>query len=405
MLENLSGHSWVEINLDAISHNYKSVKERLDPNVKVLGVVKADAYGHGALEVSRLLVSCGIDMLGVTTVQEGRFLRERGIEAPILVFGSFLPSEAGVIVQYGLVATVAGMDSIEWLEKALAGKAQQLAVHIKIETGMGRLGFWPEEAVAAAKRIKEAPNLILDGVYSHLSTAMNSRNTYVQRQISIFKNVLAGLKGAGITGFTAHLANSAAIMNFPETHLDMVRAGTLLYGQSPAGPDAKIDLRDPWSLKTRVIYLKDLPPGHSVGYGRTYVTKRKTRMALLPLGYVDGISMEPILKPSGLTDMLKGMAKIMLQYIGHSRVRIPVHFPGGTGYVIGKPGMQLTMVDATDIPDIEVGTPACVTARRTAVNPAISKVFMKNSEIIAITRFDEKSSSPPDSKKEENLVQ
>lgn len=390
MIENISDRSWIEINLDAIEHNLRSIRDSLSKNVKILGVVKADAYGHGALEVSRFLVSRGVDMLGVTTVQEGQFLREHGIEAPILVFGPFLPAEAEIVVKYNLAATVADMASIQWLEEALKGEDRQISVHLKVETGMGRLGFWPKEAVLAANRIKETAGLTLDGVYSHLAAAMTPNNSYTLRQIGIFKNFLAELKKAGISDITAHLANSGAIINYPQAHLDMVRAGTLLYGQSPSGPNEKIDLRDPWSLKTRVIYIKDLPPGHSVGYGRTFVTRRKTRMALLPLGYVDGISMEPVLKPSGFLDVLKGLIKIILQYIGHSKVRLPVLFPGGKGYIIGKPGMQLTMVDVTGIPDIEVGTTASVTARRTAISPDIPKVYREKGEIIAVMRSERK---------------
>lgn len=403
MIGTLSDRSWVEVNLDAIEHNLSTIRDRLSKNVKILGVVKADAYGNGALEVSRLLVSRGVDMLGVTNVQEGQLLREHGIEAPILVFGPFLPAEARIIIKYNLVATAADMAAIEWLENALKEEEREILVHLKVETGMGRLGFWPDEAVRAAKRIKDTPGLILDGVYSHLATAMKAENSYALRQIKIFKNLLAELREAGITGFTAHLANSGAIINYPESHLDMVRAGTLLYGQSPSGSNAGLNLRDPWSFKTRVIYVKELPRGHSVGYGRTFVTKRETRVGILPLGYVDGISMEPVLKPAGLIDLLKGLAKLILYYIGYSKVRQSVLFPGGKGYIIGKPGMQLTMVDITGIPDIAVGTTASVIARRTAVSPAIAKAYLEKSQIIAITRLEEKSITPLADKKEGNL--
>lgn len=387
MIEPKLDRSWIEINLDAIDHNLNSIRNRVSKNIKILGVVKADAYGHGALEVSRFLVSRGVDMLGVTTVQEGQYLREHGIAAPILVFGPFLPAEAEIIADNNLIATVADMAAIKWLEEAIKkGKEKEIAVHLKVETGMGRLGFWPEDGVLAAVRIKETPGLVLEGVYSHLATAMTPNNSYTQKQIGVFKNFLAELKKSGITGFTAHLANSGAIINYPQAHFDMVRAGTILYGQATSGHNDKIDLRDPWSLRTRVVYLKELPPGHSVGYGRTFVTRRKTRMALLPLGYVDGISMEPVLKPSGILDMLKGLIKIVLQYVGHSKVRLPVQFPGGKGYIIGKPGMQLTMVDVTGLPDIEVGTTAGVTARRTAISPDIPKVYRENGQIIPVMR-------------------
>lgn len=386
-MNKLPGSSWVEIDLGAIQDNLSRVRAKLGPDTKILGVVKADAYGHGALEISRFLVSRGIAMLGVTSVQEARHLREGGIEAPILIFGPFLPEEIQTIIDYNLIATVADYNSIDLLESALSGQRREIRVHLKIETGMGRLGFWPTEALKAAGRIRATTGLVLDGVYSHLSTAMYPGDSYALKQISCFKSVLAELKAAGITGFTAHLANSAAVLNYPEAHLDMVRVGTLLYGQAPAGLDSKIELRDPWSLKTRVVYLKELPAGHSVGYGRTYTTRRKTKMALLPLGFVDGIAMEPTLRPSGLLDLLKGLAKLLLLYLGHSRMRIPVIFPDGKGYVMGKPGMQLTMVDVTGLRSIEVGTTACIKARRTAVNPLITKVYLENGRIVGISDF------------------
>lgn len=373
---------WVEVNKDAIRHNYREIKSRLASQVKLLGVVKADAYGHGALEVGRVLEDLGIDMLGVTSVEEGAALRRSGVQAPILVFGPFLEGEAPSIVREGLTATVASFDAIGWLGQALKGTEKNVKVHLKVETGMGRTGFWPREAAAAAAHVRDIPGLILEGVYTHLATAMWGNKAYAEKQYSLLLEAMDNLDKAGFAGLISHIANSAAILNLPHMHLDMVRAGTILYGQYPVPAlEGTLNLKDPWVFKARVVHISVLPPRHTIGYGRTFRTRRKTRVAILPVGFVDGVQVEPVFKPAGLLDLAKGIAKLILNFLGHPRAAQPVVFSSGKGRILGKVGMQLTMVDITGLTGIEVGATALVPARRTAVSSGIPRVYTEDLQV------------------------
>jgi len=368
---------WVRIELGAIRFNYQQIRAQLKPQVRVLAVVKGEAYGHGAVEVSRLLEGLGANMLGVTTVAEGVELRRNGLTAPILVFGPFLPEEATSIILHDLTATIASLEAINWLGTAAQELCRQIPVHFKLETGMGRTGLWPEEIVTATSALTKFPELQLEGIYTHLATAAWADSSYANQQFKLFQQMIIELETCGYTGLLRHIANSAALLKYPHMHLDMVRTGTLLYGQYPTPSLEKtIQLEDPWSFQAKVNYIRELPAGHSVGYGRTYTTTKPTRVAVIPVGFSDGLQMEPVLKPVNLLEVIKGSAKLLLQYLGHSRMDVPIIFPAGRGRIIGKIGMQLSMVDITGIQGIEIGTVANIPLRRTAVNPLIAKVFV-----------------------------
>lgn len=376
------GPRWVEVNLDAIRHNYRQIRQRLDRQVKILSVVKADAYGHGALEVARLLESAGTDMLGVTTVDEGKKLREGKVSVPILVFGPFLPEEMETIAEHGLTATVSALEALSWLKQAPLRSGRPIKLHLKVETGMGRSGLWPDQVVEAAEEIMSRPGLVLEGVYSHLATAMWPDKSYALHQFRVFQQAVNKLEKAGINGLIRHISNSAAIVALPEMQLDMVRVGTLLYGQYPHPRMAGVlDLQDPWTMKAKVLQVRELPAGHSVGYGRTYKTSRRTKIALLPVGFVDGLQVEPVLKPVNLWELVKGMIKLILQYLNYTGANQAFEFPQGKGSIIGKVGMQLTVVDVTGVPGVEVGTAARVPVRRTAVSPAIPRVYLEGDKV------------------------
>lgn len=377
---------WVEIDTEALQHNFRQVRGRLDPAVKLLAVVKADAYGHGALGTAQLLEELGADMLGVTSVAEGVFLRENGITSPLLIFGPFLPAEAPLIVEHGLTASIAAFNQIGWLREALCRYNGEIKVHLKIETGMGRTGLRPQEAAAAALEIISAPGLALEGVYSHFAAAMRQDKTYTLKQFARFKEALESLEQAGIRGLIRHIANSAALLDLPETHLDMVRTGTLLYGQFPSPRHEKcLALKNTWRFVSRIIYLKELPAGHSIGYGCTYKTRRSSRIAVIPVGFTDGFQMEPLLKPAGILDLIKGIAKQILYYLNHPLATPVLILFGEDGQklgsvrAVGKIGMQLTMIDVTGINGAETGTLVQAPIRRTAVNPTVPRVYVSGS--------------------------
>jgi alanine racemase len=221
---------WVEINLDAVVHNFREVRRLVSPDVKIMAVVKSDAYGHGAVEISHALEEAGADMLAVTTIEEGRELIQNGITLPVLVFAPLLPSQVKTVLDYGLIPTI---DSIAALE-ALARQAAEIGIkagfHLKVETGMGRSGVLPEEVGHFISRMHSLSSLSLQGIYSHLATAMAGKKHHAQKQFQVFCRVLDQFKKEQYPYGTAHISNSAALLDLREMELDMVRVGTLLYG-------------------------------------------------------------------------------------------------------------------------------------------------------------------------------
>lgn len=385
MSQSFLASKWVEVNIDVIKENYQLLRQNMHSNIKILGVVKADAYGLGAIEIGRVLEKMGINMLGVTTIEEGRELRQGGIKIPILVFGSFFPENIKDIIEQDLTITIANEEVLKWLSYELAGVRKKIKVHLKIETGMGRLGFWPNQAVGAARRINEISALELEGVYSHLATAMWADKSYAYEQFSKFQKAIADLKQEGFFDLLCHIANSAAAIKMPDMHLDMVRIGTLLYGQYPSPYIKKyITIKEPWSLKARVLSINELAPGYSVGYGRAFKTKRRTKIAVIPVGYVDGLQLEPLAKPSGFIDLCKVLAKTILRFFGYKKVQPYVMFKDGRGYIAGKVGMQLTMVDVTHLKGVEVGSEVFIPARRTAVNAMLPRIYVENQKVVSI---------------------
>lgn len=284
------------INLDDIAHNVRQVRRAVGPRVLVMAVVKADAYGHGAVPVARTALAGGADRLAVAIVEEGVALREAGIDAPILVMGWTPPGQLALALAHDLDLTVFSPEDARALNDAAARLRRRPRVHIKIDTGMGRLGFRAESAATTAvvERICRLPALDVEGVYTHFA-ASESDPEFTAQQLEVFGELLAGLRRAGIEFAIRHAANSGAIWGLPPSHLDMVRPGISLYGYHPAGWEAAgrpgmPDLRPALTWVTRVAQVREVGPGTSVSYGRTYVTAGWERLATLPVGYADGFS-------------------------------------------------------------------------------------------------------------------
>ena len=292
MIDNksLNGYlTWAEIDLKAIARNVQAVKKRLDPTVGVMAVVKANAYGHGAVEVARAALAAGAEWLAVNRVEEGVALRQAGIEARTLVLGYCPPGQAGLVVEHNITPAVTTLDTAE----ALAERAQKLnrefVIHVKIDTGMGRLGLLPEEAVDFVGALAEFSGLKIEGVFSHLATADDPDPSFSRRQLQVYQDVTQALEAAGIEIPLHHLANSAAGLQLPETNHHLVRLGVAMYGLTPSIKlDLPVELRPAMTLKTRVARLRVLPAGAAVGYGRTFVAPEPTAVALAPVGYGDG---------------------------------------------------------------------------------------------------------------------
>jgi Alr-MurF fusion protein len=322
--------TWVEVDLEAIAYNVRRIVEMVGPEVVVLAVLKADGYGHGANRVARTALNNGARYLGVASINEGAALRHSGITAPILVLGYTPAWQAREVVLNGLSATLFNLDVARALSRAAGDLTGQVPVHVKVDTGMGRLGLLPDEVVSFVLELRALPNLVLEGVFTHFSVA-DSDSDYTRWQLDRFRQVLGALAEAGIHIPLAHAANSAAVLSLPESYLDMVRPGIALYGlhpsrQVPCPPDFRPAMR----FKTQIAQVKALPAGSYVGYGNTYQTTGTQRIAVLPVGYADGFRRTPCTW-------------------GEVLVR------GRRAPIVGRVSMDQTMIDVTAIPDVRQG--------------------------------------------------
>lgn len=281
--------SWTEVDLAAVRHNIRAINDLLGPSSRVWAVVKTNAYGHGLVEVARAAAEAGAAGLAAAAYAEGAKLRRAGVQAPVLLLWAGDPRRAAGIVRLGLTQTVCD----EAMPRALSRAAQRLGlparVHLKIDTGMGRLGVSPQEAATYAQFLSALPRIRLEGVFSHLASAEAEDAGYARLQCGRFSDALASLAAAGVEPGVRHLANSAAALRFPEMRLDGVRAGLLTYGIRPDAPGlAPVSLRPVLQWKTRVAFVHRLPAGSSVSYGCTYTAHRESSIGVLPLGYADG---------------------------------------------------------------------------------------------------------------------
>ncbi|MBI5166383.1 MAG: alanine racemase [candidate division NC10 bacterium] len=341
------------VDLDAIAHNIQEVKIRVGPSVKVMAVVKADGYGHGALEVARTALEAGASWLGVALPEEGAKLRVAGITAPILVLGPTSPTQAGLIVGFGLAQTLTTWEQAQALSQEARSQGRDIGVHLKVDTGMGRIGVAPAEALGLAKKVARLPALRLEGAMTHFADADSREKGYARAQLQTFLAVIAELTGAGIPILYRHAANSAAILDLPEAYLDLVRPGIMIYGYYPSAEVSRsLKLRPALTLRTEVACLKEVLPGTSVSYGRTFVTSRRTRVATLPIGYADGYSR--LLSNSGEA-LIHGC-------------RVPV---------IGRVCMDMIMVDVTEIPQVCPGDEAVLYGRQGETEISVEEVAAK----------------------------
>jgi alanine racemase len=281
--------TYIEVDLSMIGQNLAHVRTLVSPDVKIMGVVKANAYGHGMVEVARYLEKRGVDILGVALVQEAVVLRNAGITKPILVFYGATVDEFPLYASYDFIITVSSLAGAEALQDYMSTVRSQIQVHMKTDTGMGRIGVRYTEAAALAEKIAGLPNLILSGLYSHLATSEGDDPEYVSLQTERFNSVAGEMKRRGIEVEHIHLANSGGILNYPETHGTLVRPGIMLYGYPPGTHTVNSNaLRPALSLRSRIGFLKEAGPGVSISYGRRFTTSKPTRIGTVPIGYGDG---------------------------------------------------------------------------------------------------------------------
>jgi alanine racemase len=291
--------AWVDVDLDALEHNLHAIR-RCAPGVKMMAVVKADGYGHGAVGVSRALAAAGVDWLGVALLEEGAKIRRAGVEVPILVLGTARPTRIALYQRYRLVPTVSSLIELALWRDWSAAQAEPQPIHLKVDTGMGRLGLALDEVPTALEVIRRHPRLRLAGLLSHFADADDLASPHNALQAARFEEVLRLLTPRERESVLIHMANSASALYREESRHRLVRLGLALYGVDPARrprwgadniqPVSDLDLRPVMSLLTRIVQLREVPPGTPLSYGGRTVTRRRSRIGVVPVGYADGYS-------------------------------------------------------------------------------------------------------------------
>jgi alanine racemase len=344
--------TWTEINLEAISHNLHQIKNRVEPNgARILAVVKDNAYGHGAVEVARTAAKAPVHMLGVATVEEAVELRRAGIDLPILVLCCILPEQAEEIVRHDVTQTVCDLNICESLSKEADHLGKQVKVHVKIDTGMGRIGVQYNRAVQFIERVAQFRRITVEGIFTHFASAETDA-AFTNLQLERFNSVISHLDKIGIHIPLRHAANSAAVLGIPASYFNMVRPGLMIYGLYPAGSPREIKLKPALSLKTRVVYLKEVPAGWSISYGRTHITDKPTVVATLAIGYGHGYNRK--LSNSGEV-LIRGM-------------RTPI---------IGAVCMDQCLCDVSHIPGVSIGDEAILIGRQGNEEITVDEVARK----------------------------
>lgn len=335
--------TWAEVSLAALRHNFRTVQRRIGTGVDICAIVKADAYGHGAVECARALEQEGAGWFGVTSLDEAIPLRDGGVRGRILLLTGFWRGEEEEIVRLKLTPTVWETAQIELLEKAAASiGVRQHAVHLKVDTGMGRLGVAPEDLPGVCSALKSSPHLSLEGLSTHLASSEVLDAPSVPEQLKSFEEVRRLLRNEGIDPPLIHAANTGAVISRPESWNTMVRPGIALYGyylpferagRKVSGKALRLDVKPVLTWKTRVLALRDVRANQALGYGGIYVTKAPARIAVLPVGYADGFN--------------RALSS-------RGRVIVREHYAP----IVGRISMDLTLVDVTGLPGIAVGDEA-----------------------------------------------
>lgn len=341
-----------EVDTSALRHNYSEIKKFISKDTEVMAIVKADGYGHGAQEVAQILQEEGANRFAVAIAKEGEELRKSGITKPILVLGYTPPADIKCLIENDLTQTVFSFEMAEYISREASKWKKTVNVHIKVDTGMGRIGFLSNpESISEIKKIAELPYINMEGIFTHFATADEVDFAYTRDQWSIFIGFLNELEELGIQFPIVHAANSAATMVHTYTHLNVVRTGIILYGYYPSDYlyGKKLCLKPAMTLKTQVVHIKELPEGHFISYGKRYQTRQKTKVATIPIGYADGYSRR-----------LSNKGRVLIR--------------GEYAQVLGNVCMDQFMVDVSHIPDIAVGDEVVVFGTQKGKSVAIEEL-------------------------------
>ncbi|MBI4734607.1 MAG: alanine racemase [candidate division NC10 bacterium] len=335
--------TYVEIDLAAIAANVGLACRLAGPGTQVMAVVKGDAYGHGAVPVAKAALAAGATWLGVAIPEEAVPLREAGIACGMLVLGPVAPDQADLVAAHDLDQCVSDQGQAEALDRAARARGRVLGLHLKVDTGMGRVGLRPHEIRGVAEKIRSLPSVRLAGLMTHFAEAEAEDPRFAGEQLARFAEAARDLAAAGIPAPLRHAANSAALLFLPAARLDLVRPGIMLYGYHPRGPRGGPEppLRPALRLRTAISQIRDVAQGESVSYGRTFVAPQDLRVATLPVGYADGCGR-----------LLSNRGQVLIR-----GQRVPI---------VGRVCMDMTMVDVSRLPDVRVGDEAVLIGRQGA---------------------------------------
>lgn len=333
---------WAEIDLKAIDFNCRFIKKLLKPKTEIMAIIKADAYGHGAVPVAHRVLVAGVTWLGVSTQEEALELRQVGITAPILILGFTSLEDSSITVSHEITQTVFTAEQGKALNEAAKKLHTKARVHLKIDTGMSRLGFAPnQKSIEIIKKLSQLPHLFIQGIYTHFADAGNPDKTSALKQLDLFRGFIEALENKGINIPLKHSANSAAILNLPDSQMDLVRAGIILYGLSPfqKGDGGQKQLKPALSFKTKIVHLKEVEIGTPISYGGTYIANRPSMIATLPLGYADGVNR-----------LLSNRGEVLI-----NGKKVPI---------VGKVCMDQLMVDVTEVEGVANGDEAVLIGKQ-----------------------------------------
>lgn len=328
------------IHLSALSHNLSQLRSRLPGSCGIIAIVKANAYGHGAVEIAKALMREKVSRLGVVSPAEGIALREAGLTADILVLGPLAEEQIRDVVSHRLTPVLGDGRLVPPLAAVAATSNRPVSLHVKVDTGMGRLGLCPSDLPAFLDAVRTYPSLRVEGIMTHLADADGETQDLTERQLTLFRQTLEPLEKRGVQIPCIHAANSAAVVRYPQSHFTMVRPGISLYGYHtlPASV-APPDLRPVLSLHTVVAHLRTVQPGEGVSYNHTFVAKRRSTIAVLPIGYADGYSRQ-----------LSNRGAVLIR--------------GQRAPIVGLVCMDMTMIDVTDVPDVQIGDEVVLIGRQ-----------------------------------------
>jgi alanine racemase len=382
---------WVEINLRAIENNFRAIQELVGPGVEIICVLKANAYGHGAVEVARTLSAAGAKYLAVTRLEEAIPLRVAGVLTPILLLAPALPDEVSELIPYQLTACISCWEDAELLSDAAAGQGSVARAQLKIDTGMGRFGVMPDASIGIAQQIAALPGIELEAAWTHFAHASGeARDTpLVHQQFSYFQPLVRQISHAvGISPSGFHCANSSTLLRFPSMRLSCVRAGTILYGQMPspltaeAALQQRLQLENTFQAKARVLSVKTIRRGQGVGYGGEWTAPRVSKIATIGVGFADGFALEPQTRSEAPPVALKKTARQaalevarMAKIKGAPAART-VTIRGRSAPIVGRIAMQSCAIDVTKIEGVQPGDEVLVAMRRTSAGAHLPRVYV-----------------------------